>query len=250
MKKLLIRLLIGLVVVVIIVVVAIGLFLDSAIKKGVETVGPKVTKVDVKLDGVSLSLLSGSGKIKGFVLGNPPGYQTPHAISVGSASVSIQPSSIFSDKVVIKSIRIESPEITYEGGLGGDNLHAILNNVTAASSSGTNATTQPGKPAKKLQVDDFVITGAKVNVSLKGMGGFAAPVTLPEIHLFNLGQSAEGITSAELTHRVLNEVIDYVMKYGVNKAIDIGKGALDKTANEGVNKATEKLGDLFKKKKQ
>ena len=65
MKKLLIGLLIALVVVVVIAVVAIGLFLDGAIKKGVETIGPQVTKVDVKLEGVSLSLLSGSGKIKG-----------------------------------------------------------------------------------------------------------------------------------------------------------------------------------------
>ena len=76
MKKLLIRLLIALVIVVVLVVVAIGLFLDSAIKKGVETIGPQVTKVDVKVEGVSLLLLSGSGKVKGLVLGNPQGYQT------------------------------------------------------------------------------------------------------------------------------------------------------------------------------
>ena len=101
MKKILIRLLIALVMVVVLVVVAIGLFLDSAIKKGVETIGPQVTKVDVKLDGVSLSLLSGSGKVKGLILGNPQGYQTPHAISVGSTSVSVSPGSLLSDKIVV-----------------------------------------------------------------------------------------------------------------------------------------------------
>lgn len=249
MKKLLIRLLIALVVVVVIVVVAIGLFLDGAIKKGVETIGPQITKVDVKLDGANLSLFSGSGTIKGLTVGNPPGFQTPHAIHVGSASVSLSPGSLLSDKIVVKSIRVESPEITYEGGLGGDNLHTILKNVNAASSSGTNVTTKPGQPGKKLQVDDFLITGAKVNLSVKGMGGLAAPVTLPDIHLTNLGQGADGITSAELTQRVLDVVTDYVMKYAVNQALDIGKGALEKTTNEGVNKATEKLGELFKKKK-
>ena len=49
MKKFIIRLLIALVVLVVVVVVAIGLFLDSAIKRGVETFGPKFTKVDIKL---------------------------------------------------------------------------------------------------------------------------------------------------------------------------------------------------------
>ena len=48
--------------------------------------------------------------------------------------------------------------------------------------SGTGSTTASGKPAKKLQVDDFLITGGKINVSLKGTGGFAAPIALPDIH--------------------------------------------------------------------
>ena len=83
MKKLIIRLLIALVVVVILAVLAVGLFLDGAIKRGVETFGPKLTKVDIKLQSVSLSLLSGAGTIKGLVVGNPEGFKTPSAISVG-----------------------------------------------------------------------------------------------------------------------------------------------------------------------
>src|SRR6266581_9598716 len=136
MKKILIRLLIALVIVVALVVVAIGLFLDSAIKKGVETIGPQVTKVDVKVAGVSLSLLSGSGKVKGLVLGNPQGYQTPHAISVGSTSVSLSPGSLLADKIVVRSIRVEAPEITFEGTLQGNNLTKILDNVNGAAASG------------------------------------------------------------------------------------------------------------------
>ena len=61
MKKLFIRLLIALVVVVILAVLAVGLFLDGVIKRGVETFGPRLTKVDIKLSSVSLSLLSGAG---------------------------------------------------------------------------------------------------------------------------------------------------------------------------------------------
>jgi hypothetical protein len=80
MKKLLVRIAIGLVVLIVLVALGIHFFLDSAVKKGVETLGPKMTKVDVKLDSVSISLLSGSGKIKGLVVGNPEGYKTPHAI--------------------------------------------------------------------------------------------------------------------------------------------------------------------------
>jgi uncharacterized protein involved in outer membrane biogenesis len=255
MKKLLIRGLIVIVILVVVAIVAIGLFLDGAIKKGVETIGPKITKVDVTLDGVSLSFRAGSAKINGLVVGNPEGYQTPHAIKVGSAHVTVSPSSLLSEKVVVKSIRVEAPEITYEGNLlGGDNLHKILENVSAATTSGDGSTnTASGKPAKKLQVDDFLITGAKVNLSIKGTGGLAAPVTIPDIHFTNLGQGAEGITAAELTQRVLQEVTASVMQYAVSKAGDLGKEALDsagKNATDAAGKATKSVTDLFKKKKE
>jgi len=257
MKKLLIRILLVLVILLVLAVVAVGLFLDSAVKKGVETVGPLLTKVDVKLDSVSLSILSGSGKIKGLIVGNPEGFKTPNAIKVGTASVSVAPGSVFADKIVIKSIRVEAPEITYEGGLlGGDNLHKILDNVTAAVGSGNTSTNASGKPARKFQVDDFLITGAKLNVSLKGTGGFAAPITLPEIHFSNLGQGPEGITAAELTKKILTAVTADVAKAAVSAVSDIGKGAVDaagkagKTAAESVGKATKGVTDLFKKKKE
>jgi len=56
------------VVLIVLAALAVHFFLDDAVKRGVETIGPKITKVDVKLDGVSISLLSGSGKIKGLLV--------------------------------------------------------------------------------------------------------------------------------------------------------------------------------------
>src|SRR5512146_981071 len=82
MKKILVRLILGLVILIILAVLGVGFFLDSIVKKSVETIGPQLTKVDIKLDSVSLHLLTGSGGIKGLVVGNPEGYKTPQAISV------------------------------------------------------------------------------------------------------------------------------------------------------------------------
>src|SRR5579864_2104169 len=106
MKKILVRICIGVLALIIVVALGLHFFLDGAVKRGVETVGPKLTKVDVKLDGVHLSLLSGSGKLKGLVVGNPEGYKTPHAISVGTASLVLKPSTLFADKLVITSINV------------------------------------------------------------------------------------------------------------------------------------------------
>lgn len=258
MKKLFIRLLIGLLIVVVLVVAGVALFLDTAIKKGVETIGPQITKVDVTLDGVNLSLLSGSAKIKGLVVGNPQGYKTPRAISVGTVSVAISPGSLLSDKIVVKSIHVEAPEITFEGGLGGNNLSKILDNVNASAGAG-GGTAEKGapkeqKPGKKLEVDDFLITGAKINVSLTGMGGNAAPIPLPDIHLTDLGKDSGGITPAELTKKILQAVTQSTVKAVANSAGNLGKGVLNtatgagKTATDTVGKATKGITDLFKKK--
>src|SRR5437773_12305207 len=122
MKKIVVRLLIALVVLVLLGALAVHLFLDGAIKRGVETIGPKLTKTDVKLDAVSLSLLSGSGKIKGLVVGNPEGFKTPSSISVGTASLALKPGSLFSDKVIVQSINVQAPEVTLETDLHGNNL--------------------------------------------------------------------------------------------------------------------------------
>ena len=116
------------------------LFLDGAIKRGIETVGPRLAKVEIKLDSVSLSLLSGSGEIKRLLVGNPEGYKTPSAIAVGDASLSLQPGTVFSDKVIIKSIHVQAPEITFETELNmkNNNLNKILANLRALATCSRN----------------------------------------------------------------------------------------------------------------
>jgi hypothetical protein len=264
MKKLIIRILIAVALIVILAAVAVGMFLDKAIKTGVETFGPKLTKVDVKLASVSLSLLSGSGSIKGLVVGNPEGYKTPSAINVGLASLSLKPGSLLSDKVVIKSINVQAPEITFETDLRHNNLSKILANVEEATGGGAKEPAKPqepsqpkeAKPAKKLQVDDFLISGGKIHVSVTALGGKTATVPLPTIHLENLGAGPEGITPAELTERIIKAIENGAAKASEGAIVDLGKGALyigkdaaNTASNNAVQSVTETIGGLFKKKK-
>ncbi len=257
MKKILLRVLLVLVVLVILAVVGIGLFLDSAAKRGVETVGPMLTKVSVKLDSVSLSPLSGTGRIKGLVVGNPEGYKTPSAIQVGSARLALEPRSLFGDKLVINSVNVQAPEITFETDLKGNNLSKILANVEATTGGGKTAPAQTPEEAKanrKLQVDEFVLSGGKINVSVTALGGKSVTVPLPEIRLTDLGKGPDGITAAELTKRVLQEVERNAVQAASGAAADLSKQATELTkglrdAGTGaVDRVTKGIGDLLKKK--
>ena len=259
MKKLIIRLLILLVVVIILGVLGIGLFLDQIVKSAVETIGPRVTKVDVRLDAVSLSLLSGGGTIKGLVVGNPQGFKRPQAISVGTATLALEPRSLLSDKVIINTINVQAPDITYETDFKHNNLSQLLQNVQEATGGAENKPQQPAepkaaKPAKKLEVDDFLITGGKIHVSVTALGGGAATVPLPNIHLQDLGKGPDGITAAELTKLVVDAIEKRATQAASGAVADIGKGAVYVTKDVGaagsnaVNSVTKSIGDLFKKK--
>jgi uncharacterized protein involved in outer membrane biogenesis len=249
MKKILIRVSIALLVLLILVVIAIGLFLDAGVKRGVETIGPRLTKVPVKLDSVSLHLLSGSGKVKGLFVGNPEGYKTPAAIQVGAASLTLKPGSVLSDKVVIKSINVQAPEVTYETNLKESNLGKILANLEAATGGGSKPAAQPAdtRPGKKLQVDDFVISGGKLHISLTILGGKSTTVPLADIHFTDLGQGPDGITGAELTKKALRAIDQQALQAATKLASDIGKGAADLT-KDAAGSLSKGIGDLFKKK--
>ncbi len=261
MKKLIIRFIVTIVVVVILAALAAHLLLDGIIKRGIETIGPKLTKVDIKLQSVSLSFLSGSGKITGLVVGNPEGYKTPSAISVGSASLALKPGSLLSDKIVISSINVQAPEITFETDLKGNNLNKILANLDAATGGSGSQPPKAKEPAqpkaakagKKLQVDDFVISGGKVHVSMTTLGGKAATIPLPDIHLTDLGKGPEGITPAELTKVVLQAIEKSAVQAASGAVGDIGKGAtaltkdLSKTVSGSAGSITKGIGGLFKK---
>lgn len=252
MKRWVLRGAIALAVLLIVGVVAALYFLGAIVKRGVESTGPKITKTTVKLDSATLSIFSGQGELKGFLVGNPEGFNSPSAVRAGSVAVGIQPGSVFSDKVLVRSVKVVGPEITFEGTLAGNNLSTILANIRGTEEKDKQATKKEQSSSKKLQVDDFLVTGGKIHLTTSLLGGQSATLTLPEIHLTNLGQGSDGITAAELSERVFRVIVEETVKQVAESSI--GKSISDVTkkipgaATQQVDKVTRGLGDLLKKK--
>jgi len=159
-----------------------------------------------------------------------------------------------SDKIVVHSIKMVAPEITFEGTLGGNNLSKLLDNIKGSSDQDKQAPKDQKSSSKKIQVDDFLMTGAKVHISTSLLAGGAATIVLPEIHLTNLGQGSDGITPAELADKVFSEVFQKTISAVTAQIGNLGKGATDLIKSNGTNltpsveKATKGIGDIFKKK--
>ena len=81
------------VVAVLIVIVLIALWyvlgnLDRLVEAAIERVGPQVTGTSVLVSGVSISLKEGRGEISGLTIGNPDGFESPHALRIGKGGTS------------------------------------------------------------------------------------------------------------------------------------------------------------------
>lgn len=229
-------------------IVVVATSLDGIVKKGVETFGPQITKVSVNLEAVHIVLFTGSAKVTGLVVGNPEGYKTPQAISVGLVEIGVNPFSILSDKIVIRTVHVISPEISFEGGLSGNNLGKIMENVNASAKTGAKpsnngAAPAASQPGKKIEVDDFLITGAMVHVRLTDLGGKEMTLPLPDIHLTDLGKDSDGLTPADLTRAMLKAVTTATIKAVSASATDLGKGVenLGKDAAGGAVKSVDKI---------
>ena len=194
-------------------------------------------------------------------MGNPAGFKSPFAIDIGEATLALKPSSLLSDKIVIKTIDVQAPQITFETDLKHNNLSMILANVqettggeqTAPAKQQQPSQPKEAKPARKLEVDDFVINGGKIHVAVSGVVQGSATVPLPPIHLQNLGTGPGGITPAELTQRVLAAIESSAAQAASGAVADIGKGAVYVTKDVGnvgsntLQKVTKGIGGFFKK---
>jgi hypothetical protein len=251
-----------LVVLFIIAVVVVTSNLDKMIKAGVETMGPEITGTSIKLDSVDLSLLSGQGELKGLVVGNPPGFQTERAFKLGDARVKVDLKSALTDKLIIEEILIDRPEITYEAGSSGSNLNKIQENVAAfAKKAGATGGAEPKAEKKdagqkKVQINHFILKNAQVNASAALLKGKTLTVSLPDIHLKDIGKESQGVTmqqaSSEMVAALNKSVLQAVS--GSGKLLTKGAEALGEAAKslggeagKAGSQAAEGLKGLFGK---
>ncbi len=248
MKKWIFRIVAVVIVVMVIAAVFVFINLNSIVKKGVETVGPQLTKVDVRLGAAKLSPMNGNGELSKLFVGNPEGFKTPSAIEVENVKVAVKLGSVLSDTIEIDEVNIQAPVITFEGGLGGNNLSQILKNLEGSPDDVK--PTPEGKPAseggKKFFVKDVVINGGMINVNITGLTEKTITIPLPPIHLQNIGSENSGVTAAQLCKQILKPMIASAMDAAV-KAIAKSGTDLKNLNSEDAKKTIDGLKGLFKK---
>lgn len=228
---------------------------DSFLKSAIETYGGAATKTDVRLDRASVSLTSGSGTISGLSVGNPPGFQSVKALSLGDVTVKVDTSSVAAaGPIVIEDVMIDKPDINYEMTASGDsNLQVIARNARGTNGDGMRLVPAPGgktvPPAtesRKIVIRNLVVKNGHLKVSSPLLGGRPLSATMPEVHITNLGGS-KGLTPVEVARVLLNTLatsagsaatMDLSRQLGSVK--DLSKGAA-KGLKDGVSSQLKNL---------
>ena len=259
MKKLLIYGGGGIVVIVIVAVVGVFFFAGDVIKTAVEEIGPKLTKAEVKLEKVDLSLTSGEAALTGLLIGNPEGFKTPHAFKLGNIKVKIDTGTIGKDTIVINEILIDAPDVIAEfkkfsfnplkasasirESLQTSNFIAIQRNVDSfvkAQGGGSGGGSKPSakKDGPKLIIEKFRMNNVKVRAVAQD--GLKLDQSIPpfSIALNNIGKKEGGLEPEKIAAVLIPEV-----QNAVTKAIT---GDLIKSATEMVGKLGDAAKDALK----
>ena len=239
------KIFIGLVIVLGLAVLGLSLSLNSIITTAVEKVGSQVTGTEVALDASDISVFSGEGSLRGLSVANPQGFSSAKAFSLGEISVRMDTSTVLDDVVVINSVRVVNPTVVYELGKKRTNLDALLANVQAntpgsgttsgSAESGGQGGSGEGASAKKVIIDDLLVTGGRVDVRMSSLNDALVSASLPEIHLTNLGRDTGGVDPEQVLRQLVAQVQKATVQAVPNPA-KLLKNALENPAGKAADK--------------
>ncbi|MCF6155285.1 MAG: AsmA family protein [Candidatus Brocadia sp.] len=245
--------------IILIVFIFFSLFINTIVKKSVVSFGPKITQTPVSLQKVKMSLLSGHSEIHGLVIGNPEGFHTDSALKFDTVVIDISPLSIFSDKVIIRDILVDGPEITYETSVEGSNVGKIKKNVESYSSSSRSQTKEPGE-TKQVQIDTFLLQNGKIRLGATLLQGKTLDIPLMKVQLNDIGKESGSASFPDVIEKLADAIYKAILEAVKESGKTIEKGVdavtesakeikeIDEKAKEGLSEAIEGMKKLFDKK--
>ncbi|HEY3486506.1 MAG TPA: hypothetical protein VGL10_00435 [Gammaproteobacteria bacterium] len=241
--------------------------LDSLVKMAIEKYGSEATQTAVRVDKVRIKLKEGSASISGLTIANPPGFDAPHAFSLGDISVGIDIDSLTKDVIVIREIGIEAPEIFFEVNADRKaNLDVLSKNLTAGAPAPEPETKTESATEPKLIIRRAAFSGAQLQAKVVPLNNKEYQLQLPVITMRDLG-GKKGAPPAVIARQMLDQLLDRVKaeikKQGIGAELkaelDAKKQALkseadakiaaeQKAAQDKIDAQKKAAADKFKKK--
>ena len=230
------------------VLAAVLLFLQFGlgfvVRHGVQTVGSGILGCDISVRHCSLRLLTGVADLRGVVVGPPEGFDA-NLFEMDRLHAEFSPLSAFGPGPFhLSEIAVTNVLVTYELKGLDSNVSAVLDKLGAGDKPEEEMTEEEAEEkeeeekkeeavadetedGKKLVIDHFVFSGAKVRAAFWDGKGIKPP--LPTIELTDLGAQSGGMTALEATASIMGSIGRGV----IGLVADLGGAVVDAAAAVG-----------------
>ncbi|MGA2654437.1 MAG: hypothetical protein ABSF18_00465 [Gammaproteobacteria bacterium] len=218
---------IGVGILLLLIAIGLGVFKfnrDNTAKQAIEKEGSEITQVAVYAAEVYVSPRTGEGHIHDLVVGNPQGFQTPYAFSFPDITLTMDLPSLTTQLFIVRELHIMAPDINIEQTNNNNNIQVIQAHVKAfVDANKTNIDAR----ARRFIIESLTIETAKLHVSAPLIQAELVTIPLPDIDMVNIGKDQGGVTSAQLTQILMEQInlqiVQAIKSRGLENMIDISE---------------------------
>ncbi|MBP3193772.1 hypothetical protein [Natronogracilivirga saccharolytica] len=218
-----IKYVIGILGLAIIIVLVVMVRLNTIVKTGIEEIGSEMTGTAVTVDRVFISPFSGKGRVRGFRIANPEGYDHAYAFQVDNFSIELEIRSVFSNEVMVNEIVITTPAIIMEQKLIDNNINSILGNIRSVSAGESTD--------KRLIIEHFLLTDGSVDMYMDINRERSVHAEIATIELNDLGrgggQEAVEDIIQRIAERLAREALQVASQRGGDEILDTLRDLID-----------------------
>lgn len=215
--------------------------LDSIVETGISTGGTEHLSVDVAVDGVSLSPLSGKVSVSNLKIGQPQGFGEGPMLALGEFMMKLETASIFSDHIIIDQLLIDAPLLDVRRQDGKTNFKVFQEGLNLQEDEGDTS------PDITITIRELMVRAPRVLAKNDGFLALDEDITLADFTLTNLGTDEKGLAPKEIARHIMD-----TLQPQITKAL-IAAGASNKLkdiAGDAKGKLEQGLGGLLGKLKK
>jgi hypothetical protein len=255
MKRTILMLLSGIIILLAVAGIYFFMHMDVMAKSAIEKYGSLMLGSRLSIASVNISTQSGEGSMKDLVIANPSGFSGTDAFKMSDTKIAVDTHSLRTDVVVIKEVVMDSPDIIYEVTEHGNNYAIMRKNVNDYMSRG-DETADGIIASKQVIIKDFYLRNGKVVVTAPSIPGKTFEVSLPTIHLSDLGknqgkgnlphimQQITSVITNSVVSAVGNVTLDNFLKFLPNTVTGVAHGVLNDTGT-AIQNVGEGIGEVF-----
>ncbi len=199
----------GVVLIAVIGVVAYLAFNTNAlVKTAIENSGSATLGVPVRVGGVDISIVQGSGTITALEVANPPGFAAGPALSIQSVHIALDATASTSTVIVLKQIKVAGARVqALVGSDGRTNFAAILDKLDSDDADGSAST----GASMKLIVERFDFTNA-LATAVVPLVDKPLQLSIKDVHATDIGKREGGLSPEALGQALLQPIVAAVVK--------------------------------------